>query len=258
MRVCNFSSGSEGNLTYIETDSAKILVDIGLSCRETVERLKLMQVDPTEINAILITHEHTDHIKGLEVFSNKYGTAVYVHKDGLMPLKSKIKRELNYCVYENEFKIADLSIVGVAVPHDVERCTGYVIKQNEKKISIFTDLGHTTPEILQNLYHSNLVFLEANHDPDLLMNNTKYPYYLKKRILGPNGHLANADCASAIKDLAENGCKRIVLSHISRENNEPEFAMNFIRNILAEIGLNDGSDVILDYNTTIPRKIFKI
>ena len=90
------------------------------------------------------------------------------------------------------------------------------------------------------------------------MNNTKYPYYLKKRILGPNGHLANADCASAIKDLAENGCKRIVLSHISRENNEPEFAMNFIRNILAEIGLNDGSDVILDYNTTIPRKIFKI
>lgn len=259
MRVCNFSSGSEGNLTYIETESAKILVDIGLSCKETETRLSYMHINPAEIDAILITHEHSDHIKGLDVFCNKYGTKVYVHKDGFVPLKNKMKHSLNYQIFEDEsFFINDMQILGVEVPHDVKRCSGYVIWQNEKKISIFTDLGHTTSEMLKNLYNSNLVFLEANHNPDKLRENPHYPIYLKQRILGNNGHLSNHDCAVAIKNLVENGCHRVVLSHISKENNTPEMALGEVKNYLADNGIIEGEQVIIDYNSTVPRKIFKL
>lgn len=259
MRICNLSSGSDGNLTYIETEQAKILVDIGLSCKESEKRLRYLHVDPAEIDAILITHEHTDHMKGLEVFASKYGTDVYVHEEGFVPLSNKIRRNLHYKIFNDlDFTIKDFTISTVALPHDVKRCTGYIIRENDKKISIITDLGHTTSEILQNLFGSNLVFLEANHDPDKLRENKRYPAMLKNRILGAKGHLSNYDCACAIVELARNGCKQIVLSHLSTENNTPDFAYNYIKSYLLDYGIIEGENIRIDIASTVPKAIFRL
>lgn len=259
MKVCNLSSGSDGNATYIEGTHAKILVDAGLFCKELERRLALLKVAPEEIDAILITHEHTDHIKGLDVFVGRYRPLVFVHKDGLNALRKKLKKPLVISTFDDEpFLIEDLKILPIAVPHDVDRCTGYVISENEKKISIFTDLGYTTDKMLQNLHNSNLVFLEANHDPEKLKANPKYPPHLKKRILGDNGHLSNLACANAIINLAQNGCKQFVLSHLSTENNSPDFAYDFITSILCDNGIVEGKHIRIDIASTVPKAVFWI
>lgn len=259
MKVCNLSSGSDGNATYIESSTTKILVDAGLSCKELENRLALLGASGHDISAILITHEHTDHIKGVDVFANRYNTKVFVHKDGFAPLLRKLRKPLDVITFDdNPFMIADLKILPVEVPHDVERCTGYVIEENKKKISIFTDLGYTTPEILQNLYGSHLVFLEANHDPDTLKANPRYPIYLKNRILGNQGHLSNLACANAILELAKNGCKQFVLSHLSTENNSPSLAYDFITSILCDNGIVEGRHIRIDIASTRPKNVFWI
>ena len=259
MKVCNLSSGSDGNATYVESSTTKVLVDCGLSCKEIEKRLALLGVLGEDIDAILVTHEHSDHIKGIDVFAGKFGTKVYVHKDGLYPLMKKLKKNHNVEVFDDAaFFVGNLKVLPIEVPHDVERCTGYVIYEDKKKISIFTDLGHTTKEILQNLYNSNLVFLEANHDPDILSQNPRYPIYLKKRILGNNGHLSNLACANAIIDLATNGCKQFVLAHLSTENNSPDLAYDFITDILASNGIVEGTHIRIDIASTIPKNVFWI
>ena len=259
MKVCNLSSGSDGNATYIEGTHAKILVDAGLSCKELESRLALLKVAPEEIDAILITHEHTDHIKGLDVFVNRYRPLVFVHKDGLNALRKKLKKPLVISTFDDApFLIEDLKILPIAVPHDVDRCTGYVISENEKKISIITDLGHTTNEILQNLFGSSLVFLEANHDVARLRENKNYPSYLKNRILGQNGHLSNDSCAEAIVELAKNGCRQVVLSHLSTENNTPELAYDYITKTLKKYGIIEGENIKIDVAGLVPKAIFRL
>ncbi|MBR4407164.1 MAG: MBL fold metallo-hydrolase [Clostridia bacterium] len=259
MRICNLSSGSDGNLTYIECEDAKLLVDIGLSCREVEMRLRFLNVDPADIDAILITHEHSDHIKGLEVFASRYKTTVYVHERGYIPLLNKLKRNLNIQTFEDvDFFIGSAKISTVPLPHDVARCTGYSIQENEKKISIITDLGHTTNEILQNLFGSSLVFLEANHDVARLRENKNYPSYLKNRILGQNGHLSNDSCAEAIVELAKNGCRQVVLSHLSTENNTPELAYDYITKTLKKYGIIEGENIKIDVAGLVPKAIFRL
>ena len=136
MKICNLSSGSDGNLTYIECGTTKLLVDIGLSCREVETRLGFLGVDADDISAILITHEHSDHIKGLEVFAKKHQTEVYVHQKGYVPLINKIKGSLKINAFDDiDFFIGDALISTVPLPHDVERCTGYSISENGKKVS---------------------------------------------------------------------------------------------------------------------------
>ena len=257
MKVCNLSSGSDGNATYIESSTTKILVDAGLSCKELENRLALLGVLGSDITAILVTHEHSDHIKGIDVFASRYNTKIFVHKHGLSPLLKKLKKPHNIFAFDDDaFMIYDLKILPIEVPHDVQRCTGYVIEENKKKISIFTDLGHTTTEILKNLYNSNLVFLEANHDPDLLKANPRYPIYLKNRILGNNGHLSNLACANAIVNLAQNGCKQFVLSHLSTENNSPELAYDHITSVLCDNGIVEGRHIRIEVATTKPKNVF--
>lgn len=259
MRVCNLSSGSDGNLTYIECENAKILVDIGLSCREVEMRLRFLNVEPSDIDAILITHEHSDHIKGLEVFASRYKTMVYVHERGYIPLLNKLKRNVNIKTFDDlDFFIGSAKISTVPLPHDVERCTGYSIQENEKKISIITDLGHTTPEIIKNISGSSLVFIEANHDIETLLANPNYPAVLKQRILSKKGHLSNKDSASAILELVKTGTRQIVLSHLSRENNSPNLAFTYISDWLEQNGVIQGQNVKIDVADIVPKAIFRL
>ena len=261
MRVCNLGSGSDGNLTYIETAGCKVLLDAGLSAMEIKKRLALLHVLPEEIDAILITHEHLDHIKGLDVFVSKYKTKIYVHNKGYTALVSKLKRanDFKFVIFDDmDFYINDLRVTNFSLPHDSEYCSGYSFLEKTKKVSILTDLGYTNSEVLSKISGSTLVYLEANHDVDMLKANPKYPLMLKQRILGRNGHLSNISAAEVIRNLVMGGTKQIMLSHLSTENNTPELAYSTICEYLKKYGIEEGKNIRIATTSIYPSYIFKI
>lgn len=259
MRVINLASGSDGNLTYIESDDQKILLDIGLSCTETVKRLDLIGVSPEEISAILVSHEHGDHIKGIDVFSTKFNKPIYAHESVWVGLDEKLKKTKteNRKTFEGDFQLNSLVVCPVEVPHDV-KCYGFSFCEKDKKLSVVTDLGHITDKILDTIKGSQLVYLEANYDRDMLMNGTKYPLTLKRRIDGPNGHLSNVASGQIAEFLAKTGTRQIVLSHLSKENNSPNLAYTSITESLKQKGITEGVDVRIDVAREIPTAIFRL
>lgn len=249
MKVVSIASGSKGNSTLIISDNVRILVDAGLTCKELETRLTSINVDPSTITAILITHEHSDHIKGVAVFARKFGTKIYVPVGGFDYLERKVSKlpiEQVVCFASNEFFIGDLSISVFELPHDSNFCCGYSFTKNGKKISIATDLGHTNFKILQNLQGSDILYLEANHDEAQLLANPHYTDSLKNRILSPKGHLSNLACAKAIAFLADSGIKQVVLSHLSEENNAPILAYNTIKDYLLTQHIVEGKNLFID------------
>lgn len=261
MKVCNLGSGSDGNLTYIATNKVKILLDAGLSASEITKRLALLNVLPEEIDAILITHEHTDHIKGVDVFASKYHTKVYVHNKGLWALKSKLKKseQISFMPFDDmDFIIGDLQVSNFQLSHDAEYCTGYSFLENTKKVSILTDLGYTNSEVLSKIQGSVLVYLEANHDEEMLKNNILYPPVLKQRILGKKGHLSNNQASQVALELALGGTKQIMLSHLSTENNTPDIAYGTICAYLKEHGIQEGKHIKIACTSIYPSYVFNI
>ena len=259
MKVINLSSGSEGNLTYLETEHSRILVDDGLTCKETENRLALLGLSGRDIDAIVLTHEHSDHVKGVNVFCKKFEIPVYAHNDVWSNLYDKFDKisDKNKKIFTDTFAIKDLIIEPVELPHDV-KCFGYSLKENDKKISILTDLGHTTNNIFNAVKGSSLVYLEANHDINMLKNSEKYPLTLKLRIAGPNGHLSNDSSAEFIEKLVKTGTRQIVLSHLSKENNTPELAFNYISSVLSDKGLIEGENFKIDVALTRPTTLVKL
>lgn len=259
MKVINLSSGSDGNLTYIESENAHILVDVGLSCKETQNRLSMIGIDGSQIDGIVLTHEHIDHVKGVDVFSRKFNIPVYAHEDVWSTLYSKLDKlpDKNKKIFTESFDINDLVLNPIEVPHDV-KCFGYSIQENEKKISILTDLGYTDERMFNAVKGSQLVYLEANHDLTMLKNCEKYPLSLKMRIAGKHGHLSNDDSEKFIEKLVCSGTKQIVLAHLSKENNTPELAYNYITSKLAEKDLIEGETFRIDVALTRPTTLFKL
>ncbi len=259
MRVINLSSGSDGNLTYVETENARILVDDGLSCKETDRRLSLLGISGNQIDGIVLTHEHVDHIKGVDVFSRKYDIPVYAHDEVWRTLYEKLDKlpDKNKKIFTETFAIKDLAIDPVEVPHDV-KCFGFSLTEKDKKISILTDLGHTDERIFKSVQKSQLVYLEANHDLSMLRNNQRYPLATKMRIAGKNGHLSNDASAEFIEKLVKTGTKQIVLSHLSTENNTPELAFNYISSFLADHDLIEGESFKIDVALTKPTTLFRL
>lgn len=259
MRVINLASGSDGNLTYLEHDGVKVLIDAGVSCSEICKRLSLIGVTPSEIDAIFVTHEHFDHIKGLDIFSSKYNIPVYAHEKVWITMDDKLARvsSLNRKVYNDSFDFKNLQINPVELPHDVT-CFGYSFIKDDKKISILTDLGHTNDRILGSIANSQLVYLEANYDKKMLINGTKYPLSLKRRIDGPNGHLSNDASADAIEFLTRTGTRQIVLSHLSKENNTPDLAYDYMCQKLEMRGIKEGDDIKIDVASPQPGRFFRL
>ena len=257
--MINLSSGSDGNLTYIESDKQKILLDMGLSCNETTKRLELIGVKPYEINAILVSHEHSDHIKGIDIFSSKYNTPVYASQDVWVGLDDKFKKVncKNRKIFEGKFEFSDILVTPVEVPHDV-KCYGFSFNQGNRKVSVVTDIGHMTDQVLETIQGSDLVYLEANYDRTMLMNGTKYPLVLKRRIDGPYGHLSNDASSEVVAFLAGTGTKQIVLSHLSKENNTPTLAYTYISDKIGKFGIKEGQDIHIDVATTRPGTFFKL
>lgn len=260
MRVISLSSGSEGNMFYLESEKVKVLIDIGLSCNEAVRRLGLIGVKPNEIDVILVTHEHNDHTKGVDAFSYKFDIPVFAHRDVWENMNIKLKKtpSKNRRFYETEgFRLRDVQVKAVPLPHDVP-CFGYIFENNGSKISILTDIGHTNERILDSVRGSQLVYLEANYDRDMLTAGTKYPPALKRRISGGRGHISNDEAAMVIRSLVMTGTRQIVLAHLSKENNTPLLAYTYISDRLKEFGIIEGTHVKIDVATTEPGTMFRL
>lgn len=246
MRVCNLASGSKGNCTYIETDDVRLLVDIGVTAKYVVENLNELNIDPASINVILITHEHSDHIKGVVAFAKKYNTTILCAEI----LKECLVGQLVGCeklikTYKGEFEIGDLKIIPFPLSHDSVACFGYKFIDGDASVSIATDLGHCPDAVFKIIKSSAVVFLEANYDPEMLFA-CNYPPFLKKRIMSNSGHLSNRDCALVAEKLAYSGTRQIVLSHISENSNTQFLAYTSVKNYLESKGVIVGQNIRLD------------
>ena len=204
-------------------------------------------VDPMTINAILITHEHTDHTKGIKKFIEQYHASIYAHVNIESDVRNQIKvDEKFYNFFDTDFHIGDLHIQPFALPHDSKYCVGYRISEEDAVVSICTDLGHFSDQTFDAIKSSALVFLEANYDPEMLMAYPKYPPFLKYRINGNNGHLSNLQCAKAIERLVSSGTRLVVLSHISEHSNTENLAIGTIAGYLESKNIIPNVNVRLD------------
>ncbi len=248
MKLCPLCSGSSGNATYIEAGSARILIDAGLSCKRITELLQRIGVDPRTLSAILITHEHIDHVRGVNILSKKYDLPVYANADTWSLLKAQLRdvAPKNVCVFESDrdFYLSGVRILPFSVPHDAIHAVGYTLFFGGHKVGVCTDLGHVDARILSILSGCDLLLFEANHDVDMLMAGS-YPYPLKKRILSGNGHMNNDDCGKALVKLYTTGVKNVILGHLSRENNYPELAMVAVRAVLESAGIADDMQIAI-------------
>lgn len=262
MKICNLGSGSKGNSTFVEHEGYKILIDAGLGFCDLEKRLRLVGAEPSEIKAIVVSHEHIDHIRAIDVFSSRFGTPIFVHADcvqSLMSRQKNIKQSQINLFYDLDFFIGPFTFTPIPVSHDASCCHGFCVCNEEKKFSILTDLGQTNDKILSCVKNSQLIYLESNHDESLLLANKRYPFVLKRRILSCKGHLSNTACAKAILGLYTDKTKQIVLSHLSEENNSPELAYNTVCEILKHNGLVEGENISIDVaSQTRPGVIFNL
>ena len=222
MKACVLASGSKGNCTYIETDKLKFLVDAGPSCAYIERSLKSIGVDPKEIDFVFLTHTHVDHVAGLRVFLKKYHSKVYLTEK----MHSELDIDLSDYFYLNrEILIEDLDVLPIKTSHDVLESHGYVFTNNDKSIVHITDTGYINVRNFDKLKGKNLYIFESNHDVRMLREG-KYPYHLQQRILSDKGHLSNKDSSYYLSKFVTDETKKIVLIHLSEENNTPELALN--------------------------------
>ena len=251
MRVVNLASGSKGNSTLIDSGKIKVLLDVGLSLVALEERLELVNEKAENIDAIVITHEHSDHIHCLENFLKKYNAIAYVPSEIVNGFLKDIPESVREKIVEMkgyDFTIGDISVRPYALPHDSIVCYGYSFVCGDKKVSFATDLGFVPENVLEKIAQSNLVYIESNHDKKVLLGCAKYPYITKQRILGEHGHLSNEQCSKAIVSLAKLGTKYFVLSHLSENTNTVEIAYITNAKALENAGFVLEKDVFLRYS----------
>jgi len=256
LKFCSLYSGSSGNSLYIENNDTKILIDAGVSGKKIVDALASLNVDINDIQAILVTHEHSDHTLSLPVLSKKYDIPVYANEKTWSVLPNeKIKNQKTFNVNE-PFLIGNLKIEPFPIPHDAICPCGFNIYSSNQKISIATDIGHITPEIVENLKKSTFLLLEANYEPEML-HSSSYPYHLKKRILSDNGHLSNEMAGKLITKLSNHGLKHVMLGHLSKENNFPELAYQTVLNELHSKNINLNNLQVSVANRNEPSQLLK-
>ena len=236
-------SGSSGNSVFVSSGNTKILIDAGVSCSRIVAELNAIGADPADISAILITHEHSDHIKGAGIFARKYGTPIYATNGTWEAMDAKLGGvpEGGKWIFDPtmDFYIGDLMIQPFATPHDAAESVGYVIMtQSGASFGLATDLGCVQSGWLDAVRGCGAVLLESNYDPDMLRAG-KYPYDLKRRIMSRRGHLSNDDAAEVALDLIASGARQLVLGHLSKENNFPELAYRCTMTALERDGCGD-------------------
>lgn len=243
-KACQLYSGSSGNSIYIASGASRFLVDIGVSAKKCETALKQIDVDPSTICAVFLTHEHTDHTAGVRVFASRYGIPVFAAPECMQELQASgslnEKVEMHALCAPAEFM--DAQIEPFALSHDSVFCQGYKFTMPDgRKISVCTDTGYITPQAETVLPGTDLIFLESNHEPSMVQTGP-YPYMLKQRILSDCGHLSNTACAAFAGTLLQSGTTRFVLSHLSRENNMPSIARQTTVSALDALGAKENTD----------------
>ncbi len=250
LSLCSLSSGSSGNVTLVEAGNTRLLVDAGLTGKKTTELLGQVNVLPETLHGILVTHEHIDHVRGVGVLARKYRIPIYANEntwEGMYKSVGEIaawqRRVFNT---GEDFYVEDIGITSFAISHDANEPVAFRLHYGGRSVAVATDMGVVTKRVIRNLAGTDLVLLESNHDPQMVMNNANYPYRLKQRILGNKGHLSNEDCAQALLKLGETGVKHALLGHLSHENNTPDLAMNTVCEQLLKCGVEAGRDIQID------------
>ena len=239
LKFCSLYSGSSGNSSFIQSKNKNILIDAGVSGKKIVDALASICVPIEKIDAIFITHEHTDHTQSIATLSKKYNIPVYANKETWNTMLDKKEKmdTTNVQYFENNqsFAFGDMTIFPFDIPHDAANPCGFTVFDNDSSISIATDVGHMTSSILNHLEKSNFVLLESNYEPDVL-KCSRYPYLLKERIASPLGHLSNIEAGKTINYLVNHGVQNIMIGHLSQENNFPELAY---KSVLEQIEQNE-------------------
>ena len=233
MRLVSLASGSDGNSAYIGSDSTHILVDAGVSNKKIETRLNELGLCSRDISGVFLTHEHSDHILGLELFVRKNETPVYASKGTLNYLRNQGKYASitdYFCEIDSKqnIKLGDLNIFAFDIDHDANEPFGYRVECGRKKVAIVTDLGRYTDDIISQLSNLDALLVEANHDIRMLETGP-YPYKLKRRILSDKGHLSNENAGRLICKILNKSLKKIFLGHLSDKNNYPELALESVR-----------------------------
>src|SRR5881397_4107142 len=236
-------SGSAGNSALVATDHCKILVDGGLSARQLVLRLAQCGVAPGELDGVLLTHEHGDHVCGLEVLCRKFDLPIYANAQTAEAVRydGALDRHRNWRIFRTgaEFKICDVLVQTFPVPHDAVDPVGFAFYAGASGLGFITDLGYATKMIVERLRQVHTLVIETNHDEKLLQNDTHRPWPVKQRIQSRHGHLSNAAAAGVIEELLPGKIERVVLGHLSRDCNTPELALAAVRASLGKCGKID-------------------
>ena len=232
MKTCVLASGSKGNCTFVSSLSTNILIDLGTSCLYAEKKLKEINVDPSSINAIILTHTHVDHTSGIKIFMKKYPVKLYLTKKMLNELNALFPVD-NYQIIEDDFQIQDITVKIIKTSHDTEDSNGYILESENKSVVYVTDTGYLNKKGLDRLKNRTVYVFESNHDVKMLMEG-HYPYHIKQRILGDRGHLSNVDSAYYLSKIIGKDTKKIYLAHISQDNNTPLLALQTVKQKLKE------------------------
>ncbi|MEO8134985.1 MAG: MBL fold metallo-hydrolase [Betaproteobacteria bacterium] len=225
MRFCCLGSGSEGNGLVVESGSTRILVDCGFGLADTVARLARCGIEPESLSAVLVTHEHADHVGGVPRFAARFDLPVWLTYGTLAALNGRLLpvRRIHAFDSHEAFLVGDIEIAPFPVPHDAREPVQYVFGDGVRRLGLLTDLGMSTPQVVASLSGCDALVLECNHDPDLLANSD-YPASLKTRILGRHGHLANDAAADLLRAIDCSRLQHLFAAHLSHQNNRPELA----------------------------------
>lgn len=248
IRLCTLSSGSSGNAVLFEADGTKILIDCGITGKAATERLCGVGVDPSELAAVLVTHEHIDHIRGVGVLSRRFGIPVYAGVGTWNAMISSVGEipfeHIHYIAADVPFSVGGALVFPYATSHDAAESLGFTLSDGQKTASVVTDLGVVDKYVYDRISGSSLMVLEANHDEQMLMNGS-YPYSLKQRILSDKGHISNRVTGALCARLLSEGRsdRQILLGHLSNENNSPETAFDTVKRSIERVGGRVGEDI---------------
>ena len=254
MRLCSIASGSSGNCIYVGSDTTHLLVDAGISAKRVEEGLKTLELSGRDVDGILITHEHSDHIAGISVLCKKYQIPIYATEgtiEAILKCKNGPDPELFQEIQaHNKFIIKDLTVAPMKISHDAAQPVAYRIGYGSKHVAVCTDLGVFNDYTVECLRGMDALLLEANHDVNMLQVGP-YPYYLKQRILGNRGHLSNENSGRLLNRVLCDRTKAVVLGHLSKENNLPELAYEAVR---MEITMGDCPYKAEDFNIMVAER----